>query len=139
MQRNGHALARRLAQTANMRDYRRIKAWQRAHSLAVAVHKLTKHFGRKGYSRLKAQLTEAADSIGANIVEGCGAATNKDFARFLDNSVKSANETEYHLLCARDFELIDRKDWNWFTTETIEVRKMIYTYRRRVVEDDRKN
>ena len=85
---------------------------------------------------MRAQLTDAAESIGANIVEGCGAPTNKDFGRFLANSIKSANETEYHLLCARDFGLIPRNLWRRLTIETIEVRKMIYTYRQRVLEGD---
>lgn len=49
-------------------------------------------------ARLKAQLTAAADSIKDTIAEGCGAATKKDFARFLDMSIKSANEAEAHRL-----------------------------------------
>jgi four helix bundle protein len=118
-----------------MRDYRKIKAWQRAHALAVAIHRLSRGFGRRGYARLRAQLTHAAESIGANIVEGCGAPTNKDCARFFANAIKSANETEYHLLCARDFQLISEANWRDHTAETIEVRKMIYTYRKCVAED----
>ena len=74
-----------------MRDFKRIKAWQRAHALAIELHKRTKRFPRAGYARLRAQLTGAADSIKDTIAEGCGAATNKDFARFLDMAIKSAN------------------------------------------------
>lgn len=119
-----------------MRDYRKIKAWQRAHALTVQIHKLSRGFSRAGHSRLRAQLTDAAQGIGATIVEGCGASTNREFARFLDMSVKSANETEYHLLCARDFELISEADWLKYTAETIEIRKMIYTYREKLLEDE---
>ena len=77
-----------------------------------------------------AQVTadERGDSIGDNIIEGCGAATKKDFARFLDNSIKSANETEGHLLKSRDLDLISLHEWQKHATETIEVRKMIYGY-----------
>ena len=118
-----------------MRDFKRIKAWQRAHALAIALHKRTKNFGRAGYARLKAQLTGAADSIKDTIAEGCGAETNKEFARFLDMSIKSANETEGHLLAARDLELFSLDEWQRFTTETIEIRKMVYVYRRKVIEN----
>ena len=83
---------------------------------------------------MKAQLTRAADSIAANIVEGCGAATNREFARFLDISIKSANETEQHLLSARDLALVSPHDWQKHTAETIEIRKMIYGYRKRVLQ-----
>jgi len=68
---------------AAMQDFRHIKAWQRAHALAVALHKRTRSFSGLGYSRLRAQLTGAADSVGDTIMEGAGAATAKEFARFL--------------------------------------------------------
>lgn len=117
-----------------MRDFKRIKAWQRAHALAIALHKRARGFSKSGYARLRAQLTGAADSIKDTIAEGCGAATNKEFTRFLDMSIKSANETEGHLLAARDLDLFSLDEWQKFTAETIEIRKMIYTYRQKVIE-----
>ena len=117
-----------------MRDFKRIEAWQRAHGLSIALHKRTRGFGRAGYARLRAQLTNAADSIKDTIAEGCGAATNKEFARFLDMAIKSANETEGHLLSARDLGLLSLDEWQRLTNETIEIRKMVYTYRKRVIE-----
>jgi len=98
-----------------MRDFKRIKAWQRAHALAIAIDKLARHVGRTGHAHLRSQLTRAADSIPNNIVEGCGAASNKDFARFLDVSIKSANETESRLLAARDLELIAPDRWQKYS------------------------
>ena len=120
-----------------MQDFRHIKAWQKAHALAVAMHKLSRRFTPGSYGRLRAQLTGAADSIGDNIVEGCGASSKKDFARFLDNSIKSANETEGHLLKARDLDLISLREWEKYTADTIEVRKMILGYRTKVRASDR--
>jgi len=122
-------------QVGGMRDFKRIKAWQRAHALSIAIHKLARSFSRKGYGQLKSQLTRAAGSIATNIVEGCGAPTNKEFARYLAMSIDTANETEYHLLCSRDLALIPEKDWEKFTAETVEVRKMIVGYRKRVLSD----
>ena len=121
-----------------MQDFKHIRAWQRAHALAIELHKQTTHFGRAGYANLRSQLTRAADSIGGTIVEGCGAETNKEFARFLDMSIKSANETEYHFLESRDLDLFDPPTWQRFNDETIEIRKMTYVYRRRVLQSPRK-
>ena len=121
-----------------MQDFRRIKAWQRAHALAVALHKRTRNFSRLGYSRLRAQLTGAADSIGDTIMEGAGAATLREFARFLDMSIKSANEVEGHLLKARDLDLLSPEEWQTFTAEVIEIRKMTYSYRRTMLANDKK-
>ena len=120
-----------------MQDFKHIRAWQRAHALAIAIHKQTRHFSRMGYSHLRSQLTRAADSIASNIVEGCGAATNKEFARFLDMSIKSDNELEYHLLESRDLDLLALPIWQGFNDETIEIRKMIFVYRRKVLQSPR--
>ena len=119
-----------------MRDFRHIRAWQRAHALAIAIHRLARDFGREGQAKLRTQLTGAAHSIATNIVEGCGAVTHKEFARFLDIAIKSANETEYHLLTSRDLELISDADWEKYTRETIEVRKMTYAYRAPILRDE---
>ena len=116
------AVAVRLA----MQDFKHIKAWQRAHALAIALHKVARPFTRAGHAHLKAQLTNAADSIRDCIAEGCGAATKKELARFLDMSIKSANETEGHLLTARDLKLLSQGEWEKYSAEAIEIRKMTY-------------
>ena len=121
-----------------MQDFRHIKAWQRAHALAIALHKRARNFSRLGYSRLRAQLTTAAESMGDTIMEGAGAATPKEFARFLDMSIKSANETEGHLLKARDLDLFSPDEWQAYTAEVIEIRKMTYSYRRTMLANDKK-
>ena len=120
-----------------MQDFKHIKVWQRAHALSIELQKATRHYARADYSRLRAQITGAADSIGDTIVEGCGAATNKEFARFLDISIKSANETEGHLLKARDLDLMSQDAWRSFTAETVEIRKMTYSYRKKVLSSKR--
>ena len=115
-----------------MQDFKHIRAWQRAHALAIVLHRSTKDFARAGCSNLRTQLLRAAESIATNIVEGCGAATDREFARYLDISIKSANETEHHLLTARDLALFSTEDWRGFSDETVEIRKMIFGYRKRV-------
>jgi four helix bundle protein len=94
-----------------MRDFRRIHAWQRAHALRIELNKVSRRFSRLGHGNLRNQLLRAAESIANSIAEGCGASTSKDFAHYLDNAIKSANETENHLLCARDYELISVTEW----------------------------
>ena len=52
-------------------------------------------------------------------------------------SIKSANETEGHLLTFRDLVLIRSDIWEKLTNETIEIRKMTYGYRKKVLESPR--
>jgi four helix bundle protein len=120
-----------------MQDFKHIRAWQRAHALGIALDVLVRRWPRTGHGSLRTQLTRAADSIAANIVEGCGSATNKEFARFLDIAIKSANETENHLLSARDRGLIAPSDWERLAGETVEIRKMIYGYRNKILGNER--
>lgn len=119
-----------------MQDFKRMQAWQRAHALSIAMLTLTRGFRRAGHADLRSQLLRSTESMATNIAEGCGAATKKEFARFLDVSIKSADETESHLLRARDFGLISLADWQRYSDETIQIRKMTYTYRKRVLASD---
>ena len=82
---------------------------------------------------MKAQLSRVAESIAANIVEGCGAASQKEFARYLDISIKSLNETEYHLLAARDRGALALMLWEPLTSEVIQIRRMTYALRNKVL------
>jgi len=51
----------------------------------------------------------------------------------VDIAIKSATETEYHLISARDFALLDLDQWHRLTAETVEIRKMLYAYRRKLL------
>jgi four helix bundle protein len=118
-----------------VRDFKRLEIWRRAHALAIQIHELATAMRGNNLAGLRSQLTRAADSIAATIVEGCGAASARDFARFLDMSIKSASETEYHLISAHDRRLLNDKDWQQLSNEVIEIRRMTIVYRKRVLED----
>lgn len=120
-----------------MQDYRKLLVWRRAHELILDVRNSSRMFPRSGYAGLKSQLTTAAESIAFNIVEGCGASTRKEFARFLDISIKSANETEYQLLLARDYSVMNTAHWQQHSGEVVAIRKMLCTLRNRVLAADR--
>jgi four helix bundle protein len=119
-----------------VRDYHRLDIWRRAHALAIAVHEMARGLRGNEFATLRSQLTRAADSIAANIVEGCAAASTREFARFLDISIKSASETEYHLLSARDRRVLVDRRWRRFSAEAVEIRRMTHAYRNRLLEDD---
>ena len=119
-----------------VRDYHRLEIWRRAHALAIAIHAVARGLRGNELAGLRSQLTRAADSVAATIVEGCGAASAREFARFLDMSIKSASETEYHLLSARDRRALIHRRWRQLSSEAVAIRRMTYTYRKRLLEDD---
>lgn len=122
-----------------MQDYRHLQVWRAALGLAVNVRRATNQFPRTGYAELKAQMISAAESIVNNIVEGCGAETPKDFARFLTIAIKSATELEGELQLARAYRIISHPEWTARAGDTILLRKRIYALRSRVQNPDRPN
>ncbi|HEY9226589.1 MAG TPA: four helix bundle protein [Gemmatimonadaceae bacterium] len=124
-----------MLQVGGMRDYHRLEIWRRAHALAMRIHRIARGFRGREFASLRAQLTRAADSIAANIVEGCAAESNPEFARFLSISIKSTAETEYHLLSARDQDALDDEKWLPLSNEAVEIRRMTYAYRRSLLDE----
>jgi four helix bundle protein len=120
----------------HMQDYRRLRVWRRAHAHVLNVRRATNRFPRTGYSSTKTQLMKTAESVPFTLVEGCGAFTQKEMARFVEMSIKSTKELEYQLFLARDYGVLPRKDWKSLTVETVEIRRMLCGLRRRILGDD---
>ena|SRR5687768_15551400 len=116
-----------------MQDYRRLRVWKHANDLAVGTRKTTRTFPRTGYRELRDQIIRAAESIPFNIAEGCGAATQKEFARYLDIAIKSSCELESQLKLAKDYEILREKDWNALADDTVDARRMLCGLRKKVL------
>ncbi|MGI8618413.1 MAG: four helix bundle protein [Gemmatimonadaceae bacterium] len=116
-----------------MQDYRKLNVWARAHAHCIGVRRATRAYPRSGYAALYSQTTRAAESILFNIIEGCGTRTPKDFARFLDTSIKSSKELEGQLELAKDYGVLGRREWNALTLETVEIRRMLCGLRAKVL------
>lgn len=116
-----------------MQDYRKLRAWKKAHLLMLAVKRATLRFPQRGYASLAGQMTSAAESVAFNIVEGCGAATQKELARFLDISIKSTMELEYQLTVAMDYKVLASAESVSLSTEAVDVRRMLCGLRAKVL------
>lgn len=97
------------------------------------VHRVVKKIRGANYGSLKSQMLRAAMSIPTNLVEGVGQHTAREFARFIRISLNSSNELEYHLQLARDFEVIERNEFDMLLDQTIRVRKMLHGLLRSIV------
>ena len=108
-----------------MSDYRQLNVFHKAHAMAKVVNEIACSIKSPSYKSLKAQMIRSANSVPANIVEGSGQESAKDFIRFLRYSVNSANETEYHCYSAHDYGLISEGRWKAIAGLIEEVRKML--------------
>jgi len=116
-----------------MQEFKKLLVWRRAHAFALRVHDAVEKFPRNRFSQLKSQLTRAADSIAANIVEGCGSTSQREFARFLAIAIKSASEAEYHLLAALHRGALSLEEHDRLCDEVTRIRKMLFALRKKVL------
>jgi four helix bundle protein len=77
---------------------------------------------------LTSQMRRSCASIPTNIAEGSGRHGNVELARFLQISLGSASELEYHLLLARDLGLLDDPEHERLAGEVTEVKRMLTSF-----------
>lgn len=82
--------------------FEKLEVWQSARALAKLVYSLSDSFPQREQFGLTSQLRRAVISIGANIAEGSGKNSDRDFARFLEQAYGSAMESASLILLAAD-------------------------------------
>jgi len=85
-----------------MESFVQLEVWQKAHVLVLEIYKLTASFPTEERFRLTDQLCRSAASIPANIAEGKGRNTRKEYIQFLYIARGSVEEMKYHLILSRD-------------------------------------
>lgn len=111
---------------ATFKRFEDIQAWQKARIIAKEIYVSS---GKGEFGKdfdLRSQIRRSAVSIMANIAEGQGRRTNKDFANFLNISLGSAAETKSHLYLALDLNYIVQKDFGDIYEKLDEVGRMIF-------------
>jgi four helix bundle protein len=115
-----------------MGDFKKLQVWQKAHELALKTHATADKIRGRSYTSLRSQMVRAAASIDANIVEGSGQRSDREFIRFIDIAINSANELESHLIMARDLGALGASDFITLREQLVTIRKMLYGLRGRV-------
>ena len=100
---------------------------QRSYNYAFNIIKLTDTFDNKDHASITItkQLLRSATSIGANIIEAQAASSRKDFTRFINYSLKSANECKFWLLLLKDVRKTTNNECNILLKETIELANIL--------------
>ena len=110
---------------AGFKRFEEINAWQKSRHVTKLIYEITsrgifsKDFG------LRDQIRRSGLSIMANIAEGFGRRSDKEFANFLNIAHGSAAETQSHLYIATDLGYLHQKDFERLYELLDEVSRMI--------------
>ena len=74
---------------------------------------------------MRRQIVRSAFSVPANIVEGNGKQSPKEFSRFVRIANNSADELQYHLETAGKLRLVDKTKAEKIVKRLEEVRRML--------------
>jgi four helix bundle protein len=91
---------------ATFKKFEDIQAWQKARKATRKVYEATRESNFARDFGLRDQIQRASVSIMANIAEGFGRHSDKEFANFLNIAHASVSEAQSHLYVALDLQYI---------------------------------
>lgn len=115
-----------------MRPHEKLTLWQRAVEFVVRLYRVTNKFPKEEKFGLTSQIRRAAVSVPANIAEGAGRQSPKEFLYFLSNAQGSASELATELLIAYRLDYLTAADYSDVNDELDQIGRMIVGLSRQV-------
>jgi four helix bundle protein len=111
-----------------MKNYKELQIWKKGIDLVKETYILSKQIPDTEKFGLIAQMTRAAVSVPANIAEGSGRNSDKDYSRFLDIALGSAFEVQTYFVIAREMKWIKETELTKAEILLEEEIKMIHAF-----------
>ena len=108
-----------------MQTYGDLIVWRKAIDLVEEVYTATREWPREELYGLTSQIRRAAVSVPANIAEGQGRGSTRDFHHFLAIANGSLIESETHLHIAHRLGYIQRDTLTALLERTAEVSRLL--------------
>jgi len=89
-------------------SFQKLEVWRKAHELTIEIYKSAIDFPQHEKYRIIDQLCRSVSSVPANIAEGKGRYSKKEFKQFLYIARGSLEETKYHLILSKDLGYIEQ-------------------------------
>ena len=113
-----------------------IKAWQKARTLTHKVYEITAGGDFSADYSLRDQIRRASVSIMANIAEGFGRQSKKEFANFLNIARGSTIEVQSHLYVALDLNFISAEEFEDLYSTSDEIARMLFVLMKHLRKPD---
>jgi len=108
-----------------MKDYKKLKVWNKSIELVLKIYKMTELFPGTELYGLISQIRRCAVSIPSNIAEGAGRQSEADFNYFLNISKGSSNELETQIIISNRLGYINDDAFLTCVSGIEEIRKML--------------
>jgi four helix bundle protein len=115
-----------------------IPLWQQARQFVKKIYTICNHVTFKKDYDLISQIRRAGVSIMLNIAEGFERKTNKDFARFINNSKASSGEVRCALYIGLDVGYLTEDQFNLLLKEITSISKQLSKFEKYLLESDHK-
>lgn len=109
-------------QNVNLKSNIRYRTYYFSLSIIKFIHNLPE---KRIYWSIGDQLLRSSTSIGANVVEARSSSSKREFMRYYEIALKSANETRYWLSLLKDSNLIEGKELISLIDESQQIANMI--------------
>ena len=108
-----------------MRPHEKLEVWETAVDFVIAVYKQTGSFPKEEKFGLTSQIRRAAVSVPANIAEGAGRHSGREFAHFLSTAQGSASELATELLIAHRLGYLNQEIYSGMSAKLDSIGRMI--------------
>ena len=99
---------------------------ERCFKYSLGIIRFTETLSEKRtYRIITEQLLRSSTSIGANFVEAKAASSKRDYIKYFEIALKSANESLYWLELLRELLTVDKAEINMLLLETQEIANII--------------
>jgi len=113
-----------------VQSYKDLTVWKKSMEFVTDVYRVTDNFPPSERYGLTSQIRRPSVSIPANIAEGSGRGTRKEYAHFVHIAYGSISETETLLEIARNLEYIDDVQYKHLASTLDEIARMTRVMRK---------
>jgi four helix bundle protein len=94
-----------------MGDFKKLRVWHESKDLIKDVFRAADKIEGTSARILRDQACRAVLSVPANIAEGSGKSSDREFARFVKIAIGSLTELESHLIIGQELGIISQDDY----------------------------
>ena len=114
-----------IEEEAVIHNYKDLDVWKRSVAFTTEVYKLTARFPATERYGLSSQIRRAATSVPANIAEGWGRGSTREYVQFLTIARGSLMELQTHLIVGCNLGFMTQEELSVASTAIEEIGKML--------------